>query len=73
MKNAGLKINVEVTREDGSIAQRIEFDQRGLTEEQLLELQSKAVAPCANAVMEILARWNAEAAAAAKGKASPSA
>lgn len=62
MKNAGLRITAEVFREDGSTAQQIVFDQRGLTYAQLLELQAKAVAPCANAVMEMMARWNTEAA-----------
>lgn len=69
MKNAGLKIAVEVTREDGSLAQQIVFDQRGLTYAQLLELQAKVVAPCANTIMEMLARWNTEAAAQEKGNA----
>ncbi len=65
MKNAGLRITVDVMREDGSVAQTVMFDQRGLTYVQLLELQQKAVQPCAQAVMDIMARWGKEAAAAA--------
>ena len=61
MKNSGLKITVEVIREDGSTAQTVMFDQRGLEYVQLLELQQKAVTPCATAVMEIMARWGKEA------------
>lgn len=61
MKKSGLKIVCEVTREDGSLAQHIVFDQRGLDYKQLLELQAKAIAPCANVVMELMSRWNEEA------------
>lgn len=67
MKNAGLRITAEVFREDGSTAQTIIFDQRGLSYLQLLELQQKAVAPCASTLMEMLARWRQEAAAAETG------
>jgi hypothetical protein len=61
MDNAGLKITVEVSRADGSLAQQVVFDQRGLTYEQLLELQAKAVMPCTDAVRNVIARWAAEA------------
>jgi len=58
MNNAGLKIECTVSREDGSVAQIIMFDQRGLSYAQLLELQADAVTPCCAAVMAILAGWN---------------
>ena len=61
MKNAGLKITAEVFREDGSVAQTIVFDQRGLEYTQLLDLQAKAVAPCAATIMELMAKWNEDA------------
>lgn len=66
MKNSGLRITVDVLREDGSQAQTIMFDQRGLEYVQLLELQQKAVQPCAAAIMEIMARWGKDAEAKAR-------
>jgi hypothetical protein len=62
MENAGLKVTVEVSRADGSTAQVLMLDQRGLTYVQLLELQQKAVTPCAQALFDIMARWGNEAA-----------
>jgi len=62
VKNSGLRVSVEVLREDGTLAQQIVFDQRGLTYVQLLELQQKAITPCAEALMAIMATWGKEAA-----------
>jgi hypothetical protein len=70
VENAGLRITVEVFRQDGSMAQTIMFDQRGLTYLQLLELQQKAVQPCAAAITEVMARWGNEAVQAATATAS---
>ena len=73
MKNAGLKITADIMREDGSLAQQVVFDQRGLTYIQLLELQQKALLPVSQTLLEIMARWGQEAAKAEVGNAgSPS-
>jgi peptide methionine sulfoxide reductase MsrA len=57
MKNVGFRMFVEVTREDKSRAQAVEFDQRGLSYEQLLELQEKVVDPAAAALQAITTGW----------------
>jgi len=72
MEQAGLRITVDVFRSDGSTAQTIMLDQRGLTYIQLLELQQKAVTPCAAAIMEIMGRWGKEAMEGAMSSASSS-
>ena len=61
MENAGLTVECVVTREDGSLAQRITFTQNGLTYARLLELQAKVVLPCVGAVMSTIAGWDDEA------------
>ena len=60
MQNAGLKIIAEVTRADGSTAQVLVFDQRGLTNEQLRQLQREVVTPVAASLMQIMAAWGNE-------------
>ena len=67
MKNAGIKITVETSREDGSLAQQIVFDQRGLDAAALLEVQAKGVMPMAQALLELAAKWNQVSAEANKG------
>jgi hypothetical protein len=57
MENAGIRISASVIREDGSIAQEIVFDQRGLTGVQLHQLQDQAITPCVAAVMRVLDGW----------------
>lgn len=57
MKNAGIKISAEITREDGSVAQTLFFDQRGLTYLQLLEIQQKVVVPVVQGLMLISDNW----------------
>ena len=57
MKNAGIKISAEITREDGSVAQTLLFDQRGLTYLQLLEIQQKVVVPVVQGLMLISDNW----------------
>jgi len=61
MDNSGFRFLCEVTRADKSRAQSVEFDQRGLTYAQLLELQEKVVIPAAMAIQQITARWGQEA------------
>jgi hypothetical protein len=68
MDNAALKIVVEVSRADGSLAQQVVFHQLGMTYEQLLELQAKAVMPCTDAVRAVVAGWAAEAAQISQAK-----
>jgi hypothetical protein len=68
MDNAGMKIECTVSRQDGSVAQRIVFEQNGLTYAHLLELQAMVVTPAVEAVMTTVAGWDSEAnAKAAKG------
>lgn len=57
MENAGLRITVQVFREDKSVAQEIIFDQRGMSYTQLLELQQKAIMPCVDAVRNVADGW----------------
>lgn len=58
MENAGFKIECVITREDGSVAQRSLFEQFGLTDEQLNEVQDGVVPSVVQTILSITAGWN---------------
>ena len=72
MENAGLRFQVDVLHEDGSMAQQLVFDQRGLNQALLLELQQKAVFPLVSTLTELMARLNQAAVAKVVGNVSAS-